>query len=387
VQRRVVDIDSLAELDATARGAVSMAGWRVRHVDLRGREDLLARLPAAGALFLGCRLEPGQGARLEARGALVFPEVPGAPIDEYRATLYTPGELYRGLAGGGYGATLDARVYAWSRQPRPDAPALVARTLHDAAIDQALDRWVAAVGRPVVGVMGGHAVARDDPAYRGAAGLGRRLARAGCAVATGGGPGAMEAANLGAYVAAQPDDALDDALTTLASAPTFRPSIDTWAAAAFAVRARVATPDPPTDSPTTDSPTTDSPTTDSLGVPTWFYGHEPPNAFASHIAKFFQNSVREATLLERCTGGIVFLPGAAGTVQEVFQDACENYYADPAMVAPMVLVGIEHWTVRVPAWPLLEALAVAGGFDRAVALVDDAAAAAEFVASHRVGPA
>jgi predicted Rossmann-fold nucleotide-binding protein len=120
-------------------------------------------------------------------------------------------------------------------------------------------------------------------------------------------------------------------------------------------------------------------------VPTWFYGHEPPNAFASHIAKFFQNSVREATLLERCTGGIVVLPGAAGTVQEIFQDACENYYADPATVAPMVLVGVEHWTGRVPAWPLLESLAEAGGFRVAVALVDDVDAAAEFVGNHHVG--
>ena len=35
----------------------------------------------------------------------------------------------------------------------------------------------------------------------------------------------------------------------------------------------------------------------------------------------------------------MFLPGAGGTVQEVFQDACENYYADESSVAPMVLVG------------------------------------------------
>ena len=53
-------------------------------------------------------------------------------------------------------------------------------------------------------------------------------------------------------------------------------------------------------------------------------------------------------LLEICDAGIVFLPGAAGTVQEVFQDACENYYADATAVAPMVLVGREHWTETVP---------------------------------------
>ncbi len=77
----------------------------------------------------------------------------------------------------------------------------------------------------------------------------------------------------------------------------------------------------------------------SLGIPTWFYGHEPPNAFASQIAKYFSNAIREDTLLHVCTAGVVFLPGRGGTVQEVFQDACENYYATAETVAPMVLVG------------------------------------------------
>ena len=95
----------------------------------------------------------------------------------------------------------------------------------------------------------------------------------------------------------------------------------------------------------------------TLGIPTWHYGHEPSNAFATAIAKYFRNATREAILLEVCDAGIVFLPGAAGTVQEVFQDACENYYADVSSVAPMVLVGREHWTERYPAWPLLAALA------------------------------
>ena len=163
----------------------------------------------------------------------------------------------------------------------------------------------------------------------------------------------MEAANLGAYLADEAESALDDAVAILGAVPTFRPSVSAWASAAGAVRRRW---------PSART---------SLGVPTWFYGHEPPNAFASHHAKFFQNSVREATLLNRCTGGIVFLPGAAGTVQEVFQDACENYYADATNVAPMVLVGIRHWTETVPAWPLLCALASQGGFSHAVFLVDD----------------
>jgi predicted Rossmann-fold nucleotide-binding protein len=105
-------------------------------------------------------------------------------------------------------------------------------------------------------------------------------------------------------------------------------------------------------------------------VPTWFYGHEPPNAFASHIAKYFENAVREDVLLHVCTAGIVFLPGRAGTVQEVFQDACENYYAGTGSVAPMVLVGVEDWTRATPVWPLLRSLAAGREMEQAVHLVE-----------------
>jgi hypothetical protein len=70
-----------------------------------------------------------------------------------------------------------------------------------------------------------------------------------------------------------------------------------------------------------------------VGVATWWYGHEPPNVFASAIAKFFQHAVREATLLRRCDGGIADLPGAAGTVQEVFHDAGDNDDAEAPTVA------------------------------------------------------
>ena len=109
---------------------------------------------------------------------------------------------------------------------------------------------------------------------------------------------------------------------------------------------------------------------DSLGVPTWFYGHEPPNVFAEHVAKYFRNAIREEVLLRVCRSGVVFLPGAAGTVQEVFQSACENYYAGPADVAPMVLVGRRHWTA-LPVWPLLQRLAQDRAMEGHVHLVDD----------------
>lgn len=367
LQRRIVDVDTIAEFDAVVASSgtvnVSMDGWRVRGVDLTERQTALVRLDPAGSLFLGCRLTSDSLVFLETGGALVFPAIADAPVDGYRSSLYTPDELYEGLRRRGYQATPDARIYAWSQQHASDTADVVVRALHDAAVGAALDVDVAGRGRRVVGVMGGHGVERGTDGYRRATMLGHALANAEFCVATGGGPGAMEAANLGAYLAASSWSDVDAALAMVATVPTFKPSIGDWAMAALDVRSRW---------PGGDG---------GIGVPTWFYGHEPPNAFATGIAKFFQNSVREATLLNRCTGGVVFLPGAAGTVQEIFQDACENYYASPELVAPMVMVGRRHWTKTVPAWPLLDVLAGARGFQHAISLVDDVEAAATFLSS------
>lgn len=352
---RVVEITSRAHFDLLVeRGARRMEGWRLVDVDLRERTTTLLRLDPAGALFLGCELGAAAVDHLQRGGAVVFPDVPDVPLDAYRQGLYTPDELYgdrdeRGRSAP-YARSLDARIYAWSQRPGGPPEDAVARALHDTAIEDALDRSIA--GQRLVGVMGGHALARGEDGYLAAAELGRALARAGFVVATGGGPGAMEAANLGAYLAETDDDALPAAIAILARVPSFRPSVADWADAAFEVRDRW---------PGGDG---------GVGIPTWFYGHEPPNAFADRIAKFVQNSVREATLLARCNGGIVFLPGAAGTVQEIFQDACENYYAEAPMIAPMVLVDEHHWTVDLPAWPLLRALAGERAMAGAVALVD-----------------
>lgn len=109
---------------------------------------------------------------------------------------------------------------------------------------------------------------------------------------------------------------------------------------------------------------------DSIGIPTWFYGHEPPNAFAGHIAKYFANATREDGLLARSTAGVIFLPGAAGTVQEIFDNATPNYYESRGEPTPMVLVNRAHWTRTLPTWPLLQSLAAGRTMESRIALVD-----------------
>ena len=343
---RVVEVTTLANLDARlATGVTSLSGWRLIGLDLRDRGPELHPCAVAQALFLGCTFAEGDAEAVRRAGGVVLPRIPDLPVDPYRSSLYAPRDLYDTED---YASSTDARAYAWSMRER-DTDDTLARALHDHAIDSALAAWVE--GRSIVGVMGGHALERGSAGYADAARLGRALGRD-LTVATGGGPGAMEAANLGAFLAARSDAALDDAIAEVSVVPSFRLDVGAWAHAALAV---------------VDA-TADG--RESLGIPTWHYGHEPPNPFATSIAKYFANAPREAVLLEVCTAGIVFLPGAGGTVQEIFQDACENYYADPSSVAPMILVGRRHWTEELPVWPLLRAMARDRAMEAHIHLVD-----------------
>ncbi|GAA2663953.1 Rossmann fold nucleotide-binding protein [Streptomyces vastus] len=345
------EIETLEEFDAIVSARGTLAGFRVQAVDLTDRTRELLTTDTAGAVFLGCPMREEAAAKVRAAGALVFPPVPDLPFDPYRGHVYTPGELFASLDKG-YEQTPDALAYAWFQRTKADGDvyASMLRSVHDDSVSDALDELLR--GTRVVGVMGGHAMARGTQGYERAARLGGALARAGFTVATGGGPGAMEAANLGAYAAPYDDAMLEDACQLLGKAPSFTPSITDWARCAFEVRERWPKGN------------------HSVGIPTWFYGHEPPNAFASHIAKYFANATREDGLLARSNAGVVFLPGAAGTVQEVFDNATPNYYESRGEPTPMVLVDRVHWTERLPVWPLLQALARNRSMEPRIALVD-----------------
>jgi predicted Rossmann-fold nucleotide-binding protein len=377
-----VELQSTAELAEWLAAGRPLGGIRLQDVDLRPVESrLLGETRLRGLVVLGGRASDELVVHLQAHGAVVFPTDPETPVDVYRAHLYTGHELYVGLDGpGGYASTVDSRAYAWGRDMRlvGDAYASLLKAIHDDSISDALDEWVA--GRRVVGIMGGHAEPRGTGGYAAAARLGLGLASAGMVVATGGGPGAMEAANLGA--AAPSPEALDEALVRLRTVSTFVPEVDGWARVAFEVldswgprirpEARSPRPVVPSGAPADSAR--------SLGVPTWFYGHEPPNVFAEGIAKYFSNAVREDGLLARSNAGVLVMPGAAGTVQEVFQLATRLFYAGPDVTPPpLVLVGVDHWVDTLPVWPLLRAMGQGRVMAERLHLVDDAQEAVAIV--------
>lgn len=350
------EVETLAQFDAIVASGGDLSRAVLSSLDLTGRDGALARCRVDGALLLGCLVSDAAADDLRDRGALMFPALPDIPIDPYRARLYTPIDLYDTFPGGRYAGSFDARAYAWTRTAGhvPRLEHTLASALHDHAISETLDDYLSTVTpRHVVGVMGGHALERGTEGYAATARLGMQLTECGMLVASGGGPGAMEAANLGARLTPHGPKALDRALEMLAAVPSFRPSIDAWVHVAFQVRKRF------------------SGGADSLGIPTWFYGHEPPNAFATKIAKYCSNALREDVLLNRCRGGLIYLPGAAGTVQELFQAVTASYYAtNPANLTPLVLVGVEQWTRHLPAWPLLEALALGKAMEGHIRIVD-----------------
>ncbi len=295
----------------------TLVGIDLREADL---DWSAARLD--GASLLGCRLRPQDAVLIIGSDAVLQPPLGRAPFPVFRASLYTFEEL--AAVDPGSAKTFDERVGAWFQAAAPDSMHdTIVRSLHDATIEAAVARFV--VGRRVVGVMGGHAVRRDSAAFREVARLGQALADAGFTVATGGGPGMMEAANLGAWLSAASPDDFETSLTTLAAQPSYADDPVAYLAAALQIR--------------TAHPNGG----DSLGVPTWVYLDEPTTGFATHIAKYFTNSIREDGLLSIARSGVVYTPGAAGTQQEIFTDCAQNSLNLQSVRSPMVFYGVEFY--------------------------------------------
>lgn len=282
------------------------------------------------------------------------------PYDVSRKTLYSAKELYAGFDIGNVGSfdsCFDTKVYkhfiANGKQANTVAESM-ARTLHDHGMHVAMDEFFKQHDpRQCVGIMGGHAQLRTDVTFRQVASVSKRLTELGFIMISGGGPGAMEATHLGAWMAGRTLEQLDDALQMLAVAPSFK---DTeWLAAAMRVIEKYPQQQ-----------------YESLGIPTWLYGHEPTTPFATHIAKFFENSIREDSILTLAYGGIIYTPGSAGTMQEVFQDAVQNHYMSFGFASPMIFVGTKFWTQEMPIYPFLENMMITGKYKNLLLTLTDA---------------
>lgn len=290
------------------------------------------------------------------------------PYDVTSGGLYTPETLYAGYDlrnPESFYDTYDQSVFRYYMEAGKipnNAYEALARSLHDHFITMALYELLGCYDLcRIVGVMGGSAMSRTDAAYRQIVEISKRLTEDGSLMVNGGGPGAMEACCLGGRLAGRHRAEVDDALMRLAAAPTPRDAgyIDK----AFEVAAIYSQDE-----------------YETLSIPTWFYGHEPTSPFATHIAKLFANSVREDLLLTISFGGIIYTPGSAGTMQEIFQEAVQNHYLTYGIASPMVFVGKKFWTEQMPAFTMLEQLSASGRYKHLqLTLTDDIDEAVEVI--------
>ena len=283
-------------------------------------------------------------------------------MDNYqiRRELYDAKSLYLGIDprdDDSYASCYDGHVYAdfvAAGKRSRDLAVTLPRTLHDHSISDALYRFLGGYDPyQIVGVMGGHAMRRSDAPFRNVALISKHLTENGKLMVSGGGPGAMEATHFGAWMAGRTDAELDGALEMLKVADTFRDK--GWLSSAFRVMECFP-----------------QKKYNSLGIPTWLYGHEPSTPFATHIAKYFDNSIREDTILTVAVGGIIFTPGSAGTIQEIFQEAAQDHYKTCDVASPMAFMGVDFFTKEIPVYPFLEDMLARGKYkDLLLSISDD----------------
>jgi predicted Rossmann-fold nucleotide-binding protein len=267
-------------------------------------------------------------------------------LSSFPRKLYTAEELLHGFVNGdpaSYVKTWDFRAFAQYVKDGGSSPASLDVRLrqaeHDSYMSDALRRYLIR-HESVVGIMGGHNLLRSDDAFAAIATLARSLAQNGFLVVTGGGPGAMEAAHLGAAFSGAGNGVLERALEEIRKVPklpnlqgllnpdgTIAPGQEEnireahqWLFAAL--KAKALAP---------------KFLGESLAIPTWLYGQEPTTPLATSYAKYFQNSIREESLITNARAGVVYAQGGGGTLREIFQDMEQNYYAqDATHFTPMI---------------------------------------------------
>ena len=355
----IIKIESVEHLVALALQHNTIKNAAFQAIDLTEHEEIIMEKDFENCLFLGCDMSIKAQKKLIKSGNLFFPTM-DLPFQMYRNKLYGHTELYNGFSytdHSTYTNTNDYLIYQYYESKGKAEPTSIkdslAQRLHDHSITESLYDYLSHWdSHRIVAIMGGHSLPRGSANYRNIVLISKTLAEKGHLMVSGGGPGGMEATHLGAWMAHRDEKEVDDAISILSKAPLY--SDELWLSAAFEVMEIY---------PLQTS-------IESVGIPTWFYGHEPPTPFATHIAKYFANSVREEGLLAIAKGGIIFAPGSAGTVQEIFQEAAQNHYATFGNISPMVFLNQNYWKVEKPVYPLLQKLAEGHKYGELLAISD-----------------
>lgn len=335
-----IEIEEIESLNAVMKASRTLKHYAFQSINFNQCEMPAEEFTFSDCLFMGCTVPVRMYFAMDDK-CIVFPKVK-MPYKVFPNALYDAKSLYLHYDPDdvkSFNTCYDTIVYerflAYGRECT-DIKETLCRTLHDHSISNALNSFLDTCNeKDVVAVMGGHSTSRAEDTYRQIAVVSKKLTELGKLMVSGGGPGSMEAVHLGAWMAGYSLEELDDAISMLAEAPVF--SHPCWLSAAFKVMEKYPS----------------AGYSESLGIPTWLYGHEPSTPFATKIAKFFDNSIRENFIISVAKGGIIYTPGSAGTFQEIFQDAAQNHYETLGYASPMVFMGKKYYTEETPFYNLL----------------------------------
>ena len=70
-------------------------------------------------------------------------------------------------------------------------------------------------------------------------------------------------------------------------------------------------------------------------------------------------------------GGIIYAPGSAGTMQEIFQEAVQNHYLSFGYASPMIFMNTRYWTQEMPVYPLMQHLMDKGKYKNLLLTLSD----------------
>jgi predicted Rossmann-fold nucleotide-binding protein len=362
------EIDNLKEFQKIISSGLTH-NIAIQSLDLTNYESKIEKLNFENSIFFGCKISNSTSGHIVKTGGFVIPRNKLHTFEVHRSKLYSVNELFKGFKLSdkeGYKNTYDYKIYAEYLRQGKDKPTSIQtsllRRIHDHSITDAIYELIE--NKKVVAVMGGHGMERKDEFYSKVARLSRHLTIKGFLMITGGGPGAMEATHLGAYFAARPEKELMKAIDEIKirpanGVPGKEYDDKDWLHRAWRIMKKYPMKK--------DAEKVSM----SLGIPTWLYGHEPPAPFATHIGKYFANSVREEGLLAIAKHGVIFAPGSAGTTQEIFQDATQNHYGSMGYISPMILFGTKRWTKERPLWDLLKKVSKGKKYGELLALTDD----------------
>ncbi len=247
-------------------------------------KKLILQTQFQDCLFMGCQYDPDiQSHILKEGNNSIFPKL-NVPFKMYCSKLYTRSSIYSGYKiedAESYHSTYDKIVYDHYMKNGASEPSTIyeslARRIHDHSITDALHDFIRSYEETkIVAIMGGHSLKRGTKDYTKICSISKELTEKGYLMISGGGPGAMEATHVGAWFAGRTEKELLEGIQILKTCPSYTPQ-EKWLQTSFQVIQKYP----------------QKKKYISLGIPTWLYGHEPPSPFATKIAKYFANNVRE----------------------------------------------------------------------------------------------